>query len=135
MMSDQKLLIEVVLPAALNLQLIVSEHNAYRAPLLGKAKRKILCKFPQNACIGGEPKVMHDMQVAYLESLQISPEPKLLLYATSGLLIPKAVVQWCQANLPNCDTVHVGPGTHYIQEDSPAGIGSAINNWMQTNGL
>jgi haloalkane dehalogenase len=135
MMIDQNLFIEAVLPAAINRQLSVSEHDAYRAPWLEKAKRKILCKFPQNLCIGGEPKVINDMQMAYMESLQISPKPKLLLYATPGLLIPEAVVQWCQANLPNCDTVHVGPGTHYIQEDSPASIGIAINDWMQTNGL
>jgi haloalkane dehalogenase len=75
------------------------------------------------------------MQMDYMASLQAAQIPKLLLHATPGVLVPEAAVAWWKANLPNCDTVNVGAGTHYIQEDHPHEIGAAISTWMQTNKL
>ena len=69
MMVEKNLFIEGVLPGAINCQLTEDEHNAYRAPWIDPEARKILCKFPQNLCIGGEPKNINDMQMAYMEKL------------------------------------------------------------------
>jgi haloalkane dehalogenase len=135
MMVDQNLFIEGVLPAAIIRKLTQAEHDAYRAPWLDPASRKILCKFPQNLCIGGEPKPINDMQMAYMEKLQQSDIPKLLLYADPGILTPQQMVDWCTANLPALEAVHVGAGAHYIQEDCPQAIGQAIAAWMKRNGL
>ncbi len=135
MMVEQNLFIESVLPGATNRQLTEAEHNAYRAPWTDPESRKILCKFPQNLCIGGEPKHINDMQTAYMEKLQQSDVPKLLLYADPGLLIPQQMVDWCIENLPALDAVRVGAGTHYIQEDCPQAIGQAIAGWMERNGI
>ncbi len=61
--------------------------------------------------------------------------PKLLCYAEPGILIPQAMVEWREANLPHLKAVNVGAGTHYIQEDHPQEIGRAISQWMQEEGL
>ena len=44
-------------------------------------------------------------------------------------------VEWCSENLPVLETVQVGAGTHYIQEDCPQAIGQAIAGWMERNGI
>jgi haloalkane dehalogenase len=131
MMVDQNLFIEAILPALTNRELTQAEHDAYRGPWSEPESRKILCKFPQNLCIGGEPAAINDMQQSYMEKLQASDLPKLLCYAEPGILIPREMVEWCEANLPNLKTVNVGEGTHYIQEDHPKEIGQAISQWMQ----
>lgn len=135
MMMDQNLFIEGVLPAAINRPLSAAEHDAYRAPWRKREDRRILCKFPQNLCIGGEPKAINDMQMAYMDKLQASALPKLCLHTDPGILIPQEMADWCRDNLPQCEVVNVGKGTHYIQEDCPEAIGSAIAQWMDRNAL
>lgn len=130
MMVDQNLFIEAVLPGMTMRQLSEDEHNAYRQPWLDANSRKILCKFPQNLCIGGEPAAINDMQQAYMKWLQACDTPKLLLAAEPGLLINGETAAWCGENLPNCDVVNVGQGLHYIQEDCPREIGQAISKWL-----
>ena len=56
---------------------------------------------------------------------------KLLLYADPGVLIPVAVVEWAQENLPELTARPIGPGIHYVQEDQPDAIGRAIADWLQ----
>lgn len=135
MMVEQNLCIEGILPALINRMLSQAEHDAYRAPWANAEDRKILCKFPQNLCIGGEPKAINDMQMAYVEKLRQSNLPKLLCYAEPGLLIGQAMVDWCEQSLPAIETVKVGQGTHYIQEDCSAAIGHATAEWMGRHGL
>lgn len=135
MMVEQNLFIEAVLPAAINRKLTAAEHDAYRAPWLNADDRRILCKFPQNLCIGGEPAAINEMQLEYMAKLQSSPLPKLMVHADPGLLNPGEVVDWCADNLPNCEVAAAGAGTHYIQEDCPAEIGRAIGAWMARHDL
>jgi len=135
MMVEQNLFIEGVLPAMTRRTLEQSEHDAYRAPWADPAARRILCKFPQNLCIGGEPADIHDMQTAYMDWLQQTPLPKLLVHADPGLIIPPDTAAWYRDQLPNTETVNVGPGLHYIQEDRPREIGRAIAGWMQRQEL
>jgi haloalkane dehalogenase len=130
MMVDENLFIEAVMPALIVRQLSADEHDAYRQPWTDPASRKILCKFPQNLCIGGEPKAINDIQQAYMNWLQASAIPKLLLHTDPGVLIPPPMAEWCEANLPNCRTVNVGRGLHWIQEDCPREIGQAISAWL-----
>jgi len=135
MMVDENQFIEGILPAMTQHTLEPHEHDAYRAPWADPAARRILCKFPQNLCIGGEPPEIHDMQMAYMDWLQKTPLPKLLVHADPGVLIPPATAAWYRERLPNTETVDVGPGLHYIQEDRPRQIGAAIAEWMGRHGL
>jgi len=46
-----------------------------------------------------------------------------------------AILTWpspAEDNLMNLETVHIGPGLHFIQEDNPDAIGEAISDWYQT---
>jgi len=36
---------------------------------------------------------------------------------------------WCEQHLPNLETVHIGPGSHYVQEDNPEAIGRNVALW------
>ena len=110
MMVNKHMFVEGVLPAMIKRKLSEDEHNAYREPWLNAPDRKILTKFPQNLVIGGEPKPIHDMQMAYMEKLQKSELPKLLIEATPGVLIPEKLADWAKDNLPNITAVHVGGG-------------------------
>lgn len=130
MMVEQNLFIEGVLPMLTVRKISDAEHDAYRQPWLDPATRKILCKFPQNLCIGGEPASIDAMQQAYMKWLQTTEIPKLLLHTEPGLLIPQSMADWCAENLPNCEVVNVGAGLHYIQEDCPQAIGRATSKWL-----
>jgi haloalkane dehalogenase len=68
---------------------------------------------------------------AYGEWLQRTPLPKLLIHADPGVLVPAPVADWARAHLPNLATVDVGPGIHYLQEDQPHAIGTAIAGWLR----
>ena len=135
MMVDENQFIEGILPGLTQRPLEQHEHDAYRAPWADPAARRILCKFPQNLCIGGEPAAIHALQTAYMDWLQQTPLPKLLVYADPGVLIPPDTAAWYRDQLPNTEIAHVGPGLHYIQEDHPREIGAAIAGWMDRNGL
>jgi len=135
MMVDENQFIEGILPAMTLRELEAHEHDAYRAPWSDPASRRILCKFPQNLCIGGEPPDICDAQATYMDWLQNTDLPKLLVHADPGLLVsPDAAVRY-RDRLPNTETANVGPGLHYIQEDRPHEIGKAIAEWMGRHGL
>ena len=135
MMVDENQFIEGVLPALTQCTLEKHELDAYRAPWADPADRRILCKFPQELCIGGEPADVHDMQMAYMDWLEQTQVPKLLVHAEPGVMIPSAAAAWYRDQLPNTETADVGSGLHYIQEDRPHEIGVAIADWMDRHGL
>ena len=43
--------------------------------------------------------------------------------------MPSPVVEVCKANFSNLETVDIGPGLHYLQEDNPHLIGEQIAEW------
>lgn len=56
------------------------------------------------------------MQMAYMEWLQQTDLPKLLIHADTGVIISPDSVEWYRDQLPNTETANVGPGLHYLQE-------------------
>jgi haloalkane dehalogenase len=40
-------------------------------------------------------------------------------------------VNWSKANLKNLETIDLGQGIHYLQEDHPKAIGKALANWIK----
>ena len=65
------------------------------------------------------------------EWLRKSATPKLLLHVRPGGVIPVVNVPWMEENFPNLETVFVGYGRHYIQEDNPEAIGRNIASWYR----
>jgi haloalkane dehalogenase len=68
---------------------------------------------------------------AFNHWLQDTNLPKILFHATPGAIMPAELVEWCKANLTNLETVDIGSGIHYLQEDNPHLIGSRLADWYQ----
>ena len=55
--------------------------------------------------------------------------PILFLYASRGALNPPKLAEWWAQRAKNIETVFVGAGLHFVQEDQPYAIGRAIADW------
>jgi haloalkane dehalogenase len=40
------------------------------------------------------------------------------------------MVAWARSALPNLETVDLGAGIHYVQEDNPDTIGREVAGWL-----
>ena len=126
---NQNAFIERVLPGAILRKLSEEEMNRYREPFLEPKSRKPIWKWPNEIPIAGEPADVTAVVDDYNAKLQKSDLPKLLLYATPGAVIAAPLVDWCRKNLKRLKAVNVGDGIHYLQEDHPHEIGTAIADW------
>ncbi len=122
---QKNVFVERILPASVLRQLTEAEMAAYRAPYLepGESRRPTLA-WPRQIPLAGEPKEVVEIVEAYGAWLAQSPLPKLLINAEPGSILVGAQRQFCRS-WPNQEEVTV-EGRHFIQEDSPLGIGSAI---------
>jgi haloalkane dehalogenase len=130
MVVEQNMFVERVLPAAIVRDLSQEEMDRYREPYVDPAARKPVWRWPNELPIAGEPADVVDAVAAYNGWLQETEIPKLLFHATPGAIVPPAMLGWCVANLKNLETVDLGPGIHYLQEDHPHEIGEALADWL-----
>lgn len=96
-------------------------------------REEISAEFPYEPCdipIDGKPADVTAAVDAYSRRLQESQLPKLLLTAEPGGLISPERAAWAKSHLPNLEVVGIGPGIHYLQEDSPHTIGREIAAWQ-----
>ena len=128
---NQNVFIERILPGAILRKLTEEEMNRYREPFLEQSSRKPIWRWPHEIPIAGEPADVAAAVSDYNAKLQKSELPKLLLYATPGAIVTSPLVDWCRKYLKHLTVVHVGEGIHYLQEDHPHEIGSAIANWYR----
>ena len=56
----------------------------------------------------------------------------LLLSFNPGAIIGPADVAWCKAQFPTLTVKELGKGIHFVQEDQPEAIGTAIAQWLST---
>ena len=131
MIMEKNMFVEQVLPGAVVRGLTDDEMAVYRAPYPTVESRKPLWRWPNEIPIEGTPADVTEIVTAYSEWLRETELPKLLLHATPGGLIREPVVQMLKQALPNLETVHIGPGVHFVQEDNPHGIGEAIRDWYR----
>ncbi len=66
---------------------------------------------------------------SYRDWLTQTELPKLLFYADPGAIIQADDVTWCRENMSNLQTVDIGDGIHFVQEDNPELIGSELAKW------
>lgn len=129
---DQNMFIEeLLLKGALTRELSDAEKDAYRAPFLEPESRYPIYVWPRELPIAGEPARNVEAVLKTAEWLKTSEVPKLLLYARPGALIPPESAAWMAANYKNLETIFVGYGSHYIQEDNPEVIGRNVASWYQ----
>lgn len=130
MIVNKNMFIEQILPeGGVVRKLTEEEMRHYREPFRNPPSRKPIWRWPNEIPIEGTPADVTEIVQTYNRWLQQSALPKLLFYATPGALLPAPMVEWCRQNLKNLKMVHLGAGSHYLQEDHPHLIGSALANW------
>jgi haloalkane dehalogenase len=104
--------------------------DEYRRPFAepGEARRPTLT-WPRQLPIGGEPADVVEAVAAYGRWLAGSPVPKLFVNAEPGAILRGRQRDLCRT-FPNQEEVTVA-GAHFIQEDSPDEIGSALAGWYR----
>jgi haloalkane dehalogenase len=65
-----------------------------------------------------------------MDWLQASAVPKLLFWGTPGILVTPADAARLARTVPALESVDIGPGLHYLQEDAPDLIGRGIAAWL-----
>ena len=129
MISVANMFIKQILPKAVVRELSVEEKAHYANPYQSIKSRKPIRVWPQEIPIEGEPQDVYDVVSTYNQKLQESNVPKILFYAEPGGLIDADTVKWCRDNLKNLETVDIGDGLHFLQEDNPHLIGEMLAKW------
>ncbi len=131
LMIEENHFVEVVLPGFISRDLDQAAHDYYRQPFLEKSSRKPINQWPNEMPIGGEPADVAEVVAAYNAWLLQTETPILFLYASPGALNPPEVADWWAERAKNIETVYIGPGLHFVQEDQPYAIGRAISDWYR----
>ncbi|WP_299491766.1 haloalkane dehalogenase [uncultured Shewanella sp.] len=129
MIMKQNFFIEMFLPNAIIRPLTQAEMDYYRSPYPTPESRKPIWKWPTEIPISGKPNNVHKIVSHYQRWLQETNLPMLLLNATPGMMIQENEVNWVKNNIRNVQVINIGRGLHFIQEDNPDAIGTAISSW------
>jgi len=132
MILDENAFIEILLPKLIIRTLTKAEMDAYRLPFREPESRWPTLVWPRELPIGGEPADVVKIFEGYGKWLLRSPLPKLFINAEPGSLLIGRARDFCRS-WPNQQELTVR-GIHFIQEDSPHEIGSALARFIrQTN--
>jgi haloalkane dehalogenase len=130
MILENNTFVEAILPGSILRDLTVEEMNEYRRPFLNKGEdRRPTLTWPRQIPIEGTPADVAEIVGAYSAWLRETPLPKLFVNAEPGALIAGPVRDYVRS-FPNLSEVTVA-GSHFIQEDSPDEIGTAVKDWLQ----
>lgn len=127
---EQNAFVEAVLPGSVLRGLSDAEMNHYRRPFrnAGEDRRPTL-SWPRDLPIGGEPADVVTVVEDYSRWLAESDVPKLFVNAEPGAIINDRVRAQVRT-WPNQTETTVA-GIHYIQEDSPDQIGTAVADFVR----
>ena len=120
--------VETVLPKSILRKLADDEMEAYRAPFATPDTRLPTLVWPRELPIAGEPANVAALVKSYGEWLAASRLPKLFVNAEPGALLAGRARDFCR-RWPNQREVTV-KGIHYVQEDSPVEIGTALRAFV-----
>jgi len=127
---DKNVFVERVLPGSIIRTLTTEEMDQYRKPFLNPGEdRRPTLTWPRQIPIEGSPPDVVARVQAYADFMQKSPMPKLFINADPGSILVGKMRDFCRS-WPNQKEITV-KGTHFIQEDSPNEIGTAINEWLK----
>lgn len=122
---DDNIFVEKVLPGLVMRPLSEAEMAVYRRPFLkpGEDRRPTLT-WPRQLPLDGEPANVVAVVRAFADWMATNDLPKLFVNAEPGAVLKGRLREVCRA-WPNQTEVTVA-GTHFIQEDSPDEIGTAV---------
>ena len=130
MVLNKNLFVEGVLPSAVIRELSEDEMAVYRKPFAqaGEDRRPTL-SWPRQLPIEGRPGDVVKIVEEYGRWLAQSDLPKLFVNADPGSILVGRQREICRA-WPNQTEVTV-KGAHFLQEDSPDEIGSAVADFVR----
>jgi haloalkane dehalogenase len=130
MVLVDNIFVERVLPGAVLRHLDPTEMAEYRRPYVnaGEDRRPALTR-PRQIPIDGDPADVTEIVASYAAWLETTPVPKLLVVAEPGAILRGEQLDYCRT-WANQTEVTV-KGAHFIQEDSPDDIGSALAAWLE----
>ncbi len=122
---EDNIFVEKVLPGLVIRPMSEVEMTIYRAPFrhAGEDRRPTLT-WPRQLPLDGEPADVVATVRAFADWMAVNTIPKLFVNAEPGAVLKGPLREACRA-WPNQTEVTVA-GTHFIQEDSPDEIGSAV---------
>ena len=128
MVLERNIFVERVLPGSTIRGISDEAMEVYRRRYAepGESRRPTL-SWPREIPIDGEPADVVAVVSEYAEWLSQTSTPKLFINAEPGAILTGPQREFCRT-FPNQSEVTV-PGVHFIQEDSPHEIGSAIAQW------
>lgn len=127
---ERNVFVERILPASILRELAEEEMAVYKRPFLhpGESRRPTLT-WPREIPIDGEPADVYEMVANYARWLAHSDHlPKLFVDADPGAILIGSQREFCRS-WPNQTEVTVR-GSHFIQEDSPHEIGTAVAEFI-----
>ena len=128
MILRKNLFIEAVLPGSIIRDLSTEEMDEYRRPFINELDRRPTLDWPRHIPIENHPKDICEIVKSYGEWMSVNEIPKLFINAEPGAILTGKQREFCRA-WKNQTEVTVS-GSHFIQEDSPYEIGSAICEWL-----
>ena len=132
MVLEQNIFVEGVLPAQIQRRLSDQEMGHYRQPFANPGEdRRPTLSWPRNVPIDGEPSDVVSVVEANRSWLAESDVPKLFINAEPGAVVNgrsrELIRTW-----PNLTETTVS-GIHFVQEDSPDEIGTAVAEFVRIN--
>ena len=128
---QRNMFVEAVLPSSVIRKLGAKEMEHYRRAFSTPDDRQPTLNWPRQIPIDGEPEHMVKLVDSYGQwMLENTSLPKLFINATPGSILTGKAREFCRT-WPNQREVTVA-GTHFIQEDSPDEIGSAVAEWLNS---
>ena len=128
---ERNMFVEAVLPSSVIRKLGVEEMDHYRRAFSTPDDRQPTLNWPRQIPINNEPEHMVKLVDSYGQwMLENTLLPKLFINATPGSILTGKAREFCRT-WPNQREVTVA-GTHFIQEDSPDEIGSAVAEWLNS---
>jgi haloalkane dehalogenase len=132
MILQENAFIEMLLPRLIIRTLTRAEMDAYRFPFIEPESRWPTLFWPRELPIGGEPADVVKIVEDYGRWLQRTALPKLFINAEPGSMLIGRARQFCRS-WPNQQEITVR-GIHFVQEDSPDQIGSALARFVRQTG-
>lgn len=130
MVLEKNVFVERVLPAAMQRELTDDEMAVYRRPYAeGGESRRPTLTWPRELPIDGFPEDVVEIVDDYGQWLQQTDTPKLFVNGDPGMILTGAQREYCRT-WPNQREVTV-PGLHFLQEDSPQAIGTAVADFVR----
>ena len=106
----------------------MAEYNRYFPTA---ESRKILLDWPREIPIAGKPSDVHAIVEANSQWLLTTKFPKLMFHVDPGAIINMNTAAYLKERPANLESVYLGKGSHFLQEEYPEEIGQGLAAWLK----